>query len=80
MSGDKENKVVYEVRLSKSVKRVGLAVAFGLCLNAAVYVFDFVQPAHATSNNVVVLKILDRINELDKVMRYQFLIVRQKCS
>ena len=75
-----ENKVVYEVRLSKSVKRVGLAVTLGLCVNAAVYVFDFVQPAHATSNNVVVLKILDRINELDKVMRYQFLIVRQKCS
>ena len=37
-----ENKVVYEVRLSKSVKRVGFAVAFGLCLNAVVYVFDFV--------------------------------------
>ena len=53
-----ENKVVYEVRLSKSVKRVGLAVAFGLCLNTAVYVFDFVQPAHVVSNNVVVNKSL----------------------
>ena len=46
-----ENKVVYEVRLSKSVKRVGFAVAFGLCLNATVYVFDFVEPAYAMSNN-----------------------------
>tara|TARA_B100000963_G_C22264310_1_gene509919 strand:- start:160 stop:396 length:237 start_codon:yes stop_codon:yes gene_type:complete len=58
--GVDENKVVYEVRLSKSAKRIGLAVAFGLCLNATVYVFDYVQPAHAVSNNVVINKIIGR--------------------
>ena len=58
-----ENKVVYEVRLSKSVKRVGLAVAFGLCLNAVVYVFDFVQPAHALSNVVIQQRIIGTIND-----------------
>ena len=57
-----ENKVVYEVRLSKSVKCVGFAVAFGLCLNAVVYVFDFVQPAHALSNVVIFHRIINQID------------------
>ena len=69
MSGDKENKVVYEVKLSKSVKRVGLAVAFGLCLNAAVYVFDFVQPAHAVSNNVLLQHLTNRISDVESLIR-----------
>ena len=67
--GVHENKVVYEVRLSKSVKRVGLAVAFGLCLNTTVYVFDFVQSAHAVPNNLVVNKIIGRINDLEDLIR-----------
>ena len=68
-----ENKVVYEVRLSKSVKRVGFAVAFGLCLNAVVYVFDFVQPAHALSNvvvrNHIMYHIDARIDDLESLIK-----------
>ena len=43
-----ENKVVYEVKLSKPVMRLATVLAVGLFANAAVFTFDFVKPAHAS--------------------------------
>jgi len=47
-----ENKVVYEVKLSKPVMRLATVLAVGLFANAAVFTFDFVKPAHANSYEI----------------------------
>lgn len=54
-----ENKVVYEVRLSKPVLRVTMVLAVGLFSNAAVFSFDFTKPAQADTG--VIISLLDRL-------------------
>ena len=77
--GGDENKVGCEVRLSKPVKHIGLAFAFGLRLNAAVYVSDFVQPARAVSDNVVIYKSISRtwLKISIKMLEFSLMKLRQ---
>ena len=61
-----DEKVVYEVRLSKPVRCLGMALTIGLCLNAGGMFFHYVSPAHAMSIDTALDQIIDRIDELEE--------------
>jgi hypothetical protein len=80
-----ENKVVYEVRLSKPVKRIAMVLALGIFANAAAYTFDYIKPAYASYYDIGdVISRLDLLQGDIGIMARQqvqtFELIREVCT